>query len=127
MPTATASDVFLEIDTDLADAEIEGDENDPSDDGMLGPVSRDVDRMSSPPADGTDDRKDLEAVLCALRIATGNAPDGQDRTAQSVSSGRTQKQYDASTVEKLKQRARFLGAEEQLIDPGNQQADFEVF
>lgn len=109
MPTASPSDVQNELDTTLSDPDIAA---------VLGRVERDVDREDSPPADGTDDRQDLEAVLAALRIATGNAPDATDRTASEAQSGRTSRTYEASTVAALRQRARFLGASDNLVGGG---------
>lgn len=117
MPDATADDVRIEIDTSLSTSDI----ND-----ILERVSRDIARQDNTPASGTDDRRDLEAVLAALRIATGNAPSGGDRTASAVSSGRSRVDYDGSTVEELRRRARFIGAPEALVG-GQPQADFEVF
>jgi hypothetical protein len=75
MSTADARDVQVEIDTGLAPGDINS---------ILSQVERDVSRMDDPPAKGTDDRKDLEAVLAALRIATGVGPDSSDRTASEV-------------------------------------------
>lgn len=95
----TPADVHVEIDTQLEDSDI----ND-----MLDLVERDIDREygSNPGFDDDQHRKDFEAALAALRIAEGNAPDAQDRTAEKVSTGRTSRTYEASTVATLRQRVR---------------------
>lgn len=111
MPTATASDVRLEIETYLSDADIEGDPNVADDDGILGRVERDLLReMSSPPGEGSVDRQDLEAVLAALHIATT-----RDRAESQAQSGRTSASYEESLIDQLRSRARRLGAPDTLI------------
>lgn len=111
MPTADASDVRVEIETYLDDADIEGDSNDPNDDGILGRVERDIEReLSDPPADGTNDRQDLEAVLAALFIATT-----RDRAEDRVQSGRTSVSYEQSLIDQLRARAKSLGANDALV------------
>lgn len=102
MATATASDVNVEITTYLDDPAI-GD--------IIDRVDRDIDReLSDPPSDGTDDRKDLEAVLAALFIATS-----RDRAEESVSSGRTSATYEQSLIDELRARAKRLGANDALV------------
>jgi hypothetical protein len=103
MVTATPTDVRVELDTTL---------DDPAISDIIGRVARDIDREPDPPADDTDDRQDLEAVLAALHIATQ-----RDRTASEAQTGRTAQTYEASTVQTLRERARRLGASESLI-PG---------
>jgi len=111
MVDATAPDVRLEIETYLDDEEIEGDPNDPDDDGIIGRVSREIDRaMSDPPSAGTAERQDLEATLAALWIATR-----LDRAESKASSGRTSATYEESVVETLRASARRLDAPEDLI------------
>lgn len=102
MPTTAGTsptEVKKEIDTGLSDSDI----ND-----VLDLTERDIDREygSSPGFDDTQHRIDFEAALAALRIAEGNAPDAQDRTASTVQSGRTSQTYEASTVATLRQRVR---------------------
>lgn len=100
MPTATAADVRVEIETHLADSDITS---------ILDVVERDIDRTyPSPGFEDTQHRQDLEAVLCALRIA-----EGRDRRAESVTSGRTSTEYETSTVAALRRRVRRL-------DPGSE-------
>jgi hypothetical protein len=96
----SAAGVRAEIDTELSDIDISD---------VLSRVERDITRAYSSGTDdfdGTQHRIDFEAALAALRIAEGNAPDAQSRTAAEVSSGRTGVTYDASTVEALRQRVR---------------------
>lgn len=115
MPTATASDVRVEINTYLSDAEIEGDSNDASDDGILGVIERDIDRTYTDPGfEDTAHRRDFEAVLCALRIA-----EGRDRRAESETSGRTTTEYETSTVESLRRRVRRLDPGSEFGHPGS--------
>lgn len=93
------TEVNREIDTDLSDSDI----ND-----VLDAVERDIDREYGPTPGFVDDqhRTDFEAALAALRIAEGNAPDAQDRTASDVQTGRTSVVYESSTVATLRQRVR---------------------
>lgn len=111
MPTDAGTDadaVRVEISTHLDDAAIEGDSNDPDDDEILGRVERDIDReYDDSDFEDTQHRKDFEAVLAALRIASG-----RDRRAESVQSGRTRTTYEASEVASLRARLRRL-------DPGD--------
>jgi hypothetical protein len=96
----TPTDVHFEIDTNLSNSDISD---------VLSRVERDIDRAYSSGTgdfDGTQHRIDFEAALAALRIAEGNAPDAESRTAAEVSSGRTSVTYDASTVDALRQRVR---------------------
>ncbi|WP_459191827.1 hypothetical protein [Halosimplex sp. J119] len=110
MPTASADDVRVEVDTYLDDTDIEGADGDPDDDGILGRIERDIDReMDAPPGDGTDERRDLEAVLAALFIATT-----RDRAESKASSGRTSATYEESVVDQLRSRAKHLGAPDSL-------------
>lgn len=102
MPTASASDVRVEIETYLDDADIAP---------IIARVDRDIGReLSDPPADGTDDRKDLEAVLAALFIATS-----RDRAESKVSTGRTSATYEQSMIDQLRARAKSLGANDALV------------
>lgn len=106
MPTASASDVRVEIDTKLSDVEIEGDS---TTEGILDVVERDIDReYDSAVFEDSQHRQDFEAVLGALRIATG-----RDRRADAVSSGRTSTEYETSAVAGLRSRVRRL-------DPGSE-------
>lgn len=108
MPTASAADVRIEIETHLDDAAIEGAGGNG---GILARVDRDIEReLDSPPADGTDDRQDLEAVLAALFIATS-----RDRAEESVQSGRTSVSYEQSVIDELRARAKRLGANDALV------------
>lgn len=102
MATAGPADVRVEIDTYLDDPQITA---------VIDRVVRDIDReMSSPPADGTDDRKDLEAVLAAIHIATS-----RDRAESKASSGRTSATYEESMIDQLRGRAERLGAPDSLL------------
>lgn len=114
MVTAAADDVRVEIDTYLDDPDIAD---------ILGRVDRDIERaMSDPPADNTDDRQDLEAVLAALFIATS-----RDRAASSSQSGRTSVTFEQSAIDELRSRARRLGAPESLLGTtGRTRKNFEV-
>lgn len=105
MATATPSDVRIEIDTYLDDPVIAD---------VIDRVIRDIEReMDSPPADGTGDRQDLEAILAALHIATS-----LDRAEEAASSGATSVEYEDSLIEALKARAKRLGASDELIGIG---------
>jgi hypothetical protein len=103
MPTGigtSATDVRVEIDTDLSDLDIAD---------VLDRAERDINRAySSGTGDfaDSDHRIDFEAALAALRIAEGNAPDAESRTAEEVSSGPTSVTYEASVVQTLRQRVR---------------------
>lgn len=121
MPTATASDVRIEIDTYLDDAEIEGAQDDSDDDGILGRVERDIEREEGMPEPGTPDRRDLEAVLAALHIATTH-----DRAESRSQSGRTSVTYEESMIDELKARAQRLGATDALIGVGGAKPTFSV-
>jgi hypothetical protein len=124
MPTAGASDVRIEIDTHLSDTEIEGDSTDDTSTGILGRVERDIEReMDSPPAAGTDDRRDLEAVLAAIHIATT-----RDRADSQTKSGRTSVTYEESLIDQLRSRARRLDAPDSLLglDGGKPTASIHV-
>lgn len=108
MPEATADDVRVEIDTGLSDAEIEGDSNDPDDDGIIGRVERDWKReYDSGDFDDTQHIQDFEATLTALRIA-----EGRDRRAESEDRESASIDYETNEVENLRQRVR-------LLDPGD--------
>jgi len=109
MVTASADDVRVEIpETYLDDADIEGQSGDG---GILARVDRDIEReMSQPPADNTDDRRDLEAVLAALFIATS-----RDRAESETQSGRTSATYEEDLVDQLRARAKRLGAPDSLV------------
>ena len=116
-PTAKPDDVYMEIDTDLEPENIIK---------LLKRVSRDISRTSNPPEPGTSKRRDMESVLTALRIATGRSPDGGDRAASEVGSGRTSVTYEASIVEELKRSARFLGVPDELVDGARSMGSYEV-
>jgi hypothetical protein len=108
MVTAEADDVRIEIETYLDDAAIEGPNGS---DGILARVERDLEReLTDPPDDGTADRRDLEAVLAALFIATT-----RDRAEESVKSGRTSTTYEQSLIDQLRARAKRLGATDELV------------
>lgn len=111
MPEATASDVRLEIDTVLEDAEIQGASDDPDDDGLLGRIEREIDREYADDPDvtfeDTQHRADFEAVLTALRIA-----EGLDRRAEEAQTGRSSRSYETSEIANLRKRVRRL-------DPGD--------
>lgn len=113
-PAATPADVRLEYDTDLADAEV----ND-----YIDRANREVERHTD--ADGMDTalRSDLEAALAAYWIATRS----EDRAAESVQSGRTQVDYEASVVEELLATVRSLDPSGNLPPERREQAHFEVF
>jgi hypothetical protein len=103
MTDATASEVRIEIDTTLGDTEINN---------IISRVERDIEReMDSPPSSGTDKRKDLEAVVAALFIA-----ETRDRSASKVQTGRTSKTYEQSQIDKLRGRAKRLGAPDSLLN-----------
>jgi hypothetical protein len=93
------SQVRNELDTELSDSDI---------DDMLDLVERDIDREygANPGFDTTQHRQDFEAVLAALRIAEGNAPDAQDRTAEEVQTGGSSVTYEASVVARLRKTVR---------------------
>jgi len=117
MPT----DVHFEIDTSLSDPDISD---------VLSRVERDITRAYSSGTgdfDGTQHRVDLEAALTALRIAEGNAPDAESRTAAEVSSGRTSVTYDASTVDALRQRVRRRDPGSEFGTPANVQRDTDRY
>lgn len=98
MSEATTTDVAEELDTTL-------DGNDVKD--VINRVSRDIDREYDDPGFvDAQHRADFEAALAALRIAEGNAPDAQSRTADEVTTGRTTRSYEASTVKSLRKRVR---------------------
>jgi len=101
MPTnagTSPTDVKNELDTDVPDSDISD---------VLDLVERDIDRTYiNPGFASSQHRIDFEAALAALRIAEGNAPDAQDRTASEVSTGRSSVTYEASTVATLRQRVR---------------------
>ncbi|WP_089650094.1 hypothetical protein [Halobacterium hubeiense] len=100
--TASPSDVQLEIDTYLDDSKISS---------IIDRVGRDIERvMDDPPAAGSDDRQDLEAVLAAIFIA-----ETHDRAEESEQSGRTSATYEESMVDQLRGRAKRLGAPDSLI------------
>jgi hypothetical protein len=99
MPEASIDDVRVEIDTTLSDGDISD---------VLDRVARDIDReYDAPGFDDTQHRQDFEAVLAALRIASG-----RDRRAEEVTSGRTSQTYETSEVKELRNRVRRL-------DPGD--------
>jgi len=100
--TATADDVYLEIDTYLGKQKVSK---------IIDRVSRDLEReLEEPPAADTDKRQDLEAVLAALFIATTH-----DRAEESVQSGRTSVSYEQSLINELRSRAKRLGATDELV------------
>jgi len=115
MTTASSSDVRIEIDTFLPDPEI---------DKIIQRTNRDIEReMPDPPDPGTNDRRDLEAVLSALHIVTS-----RDRAESSATTGRTTANYETSMVSDLTSRARRLGAPESLLGTtGPDYTNFEVF
>lgn len=99
MPEASASDVRVEIDTMLDDADITA---------ILAVVDRDIAReYPSSAFESTQHEQDFEAVLTALRIAAG-----RDRRAESASSGRSSTEYETAEIDSLRQRVRRL-------DPGD--------
>jgi len=102
VPTASPADVRIEIDTYLDDPEISS---------IISRIERDIGReMDDPPAGSTADRRDLEAVLAAIYIATT-----RDRAESKASSGRTSATYEESLVDQLRSRAQRLGAPDRLI------------
>ena len=105
MPVATPTDVHAELDTNLSDSDIIT---------VLERVERDIDREygATPGFSGPQHRTDFEAALAALRIAVANAPDGQDRTAEEVSTGASSVRYETDIVAALRKRVR-------RRDPGN--------
>lgn len=107
-PVATADDVRREIDTVLDDEAIEGDADDPDDNGILGRVAREIGReYDDEDFEDEDHRRDMEATLAAFRIASG-----RDRRAESVQSGRSRVDYEVSEVQSLQASVRRL-------DPGD--------
>lgn len=96
----SATDVRVEIDTKLTDSDISD---------ILSRIEREINRQYPDP-DFVDNqhRKDFEAVLTALRIASG-----RDRRGESVSSGRTETTYETSEIANLRGRVRRL-------DPGDE-------
>lgn len=93
MPEANASDVRVEIDTELDNTEIGT---------LLNRIEREWKReYSTSDFDGTDHIQDFEAALAALRIA-----EGRDRRAESVGSGRSRVEYETAEIENLRQRVR---------------------
>jgi len=69
-------------------------------------IDREYDAASDVTFEDTQHRKDFEAALTQLRIATG-----RDRRADSVQSGRSSTEYETSEVAAIRQRVRRL-------DPG---------
>lgn len=99
MAEATASDVRVELDTDLANSEITD---------ILSRVERDWKReYASGDFQDTQHIQDFEATLTALRIASGRG-----RRAESESRESASIDYETSEVENLRQRVRQL-------DPGD--------
>lgn len=100
MPEATASDVRVEIDTILEDADITT---------LTARIEREWQRVyDSSDFEDAQHIQDFEATLTALRIA-----EGRDRRAESVSSGRTSTDYETAEVDSLEKRV-------QRLDPGNE-------
>jgi hypothetical protein len=101
MPEASPEDVRLEIDTHLDDPKIEK---------LIGRKARDIER--DPNVGGLDDpdRRDLEAVLTAIHIATR-----LDRAEESVGAGPASVDYEESMIEELRADARRLGATDELL------------
>jgi len=101
MPEASVSDVRLELKTQLDDPEVTS---------LIGRVAREIDReYNDDPSVTFEDvqhRSDFEAVLTALRIASG-----RDRRSEKVRTGRSQVTYETSEIDNLRQRVR-------RIDPG---------
>ena len=108
MPTDAGTDpanVRVEIDTRLADGEIDDTSGDGN--GILQRIEREWQREYDTTAfDGADHIQDFEAVLAALRIA-----EGRDRRGEEVQSGRTSTTYETAEVANLRKRLRRL-------DPG---------
>lgn len=104
MPEAQSSDVRLEIDTHLDDSKIST---------LIERKARDIDRDDTISGLSTEDRRDLEAILTALHIATR-----LDRSESSAKSGRTSVSYEQSMIEELKADARRLGGTDKLIGIG---------
>ncbi|AXR78990.1 hypothetical protein [Natrarchaeobaculum sulfurireducens] len=104
MTLAEPDDVRLEIDTNLEDDRITK---------VIERKARDIDRDDGVPVLDEPDRRDLEAVLAALHIATK-----LDRATSSQQLGNAQKSYEESMVEELRADARRLGATDELIGVG---------
>ncbi|WP_435552757.1 hypothetical protein [Natrinema sp. CGMCC1.2065] len=104
MATATPTDVRLEIDTKLGDEKIQK---------VIERKARDIDRDDNVGGLDEPDRRDLEAVLAALHIATK-----LDRAASSQQVGNAQKSYEESSVDELRADARRLGATDELLGIG---------
>lgn len=95
MAEATPSDVRIEIDTDLSDLDISD---------IIDRVARDIDReYESGDFENTQHRRDFEAVLTALRIASG-----RDRRAINASSESAQIQFEVAEVKSLRRRVNRL-------------------
>lgn len=93
MPTATPSDIRVEIDTGLDDSGISA---------ILDRVEREIDRAyDNPDFVDTDHRRDFEATLAALRIA-----EGRDRRAAEASTGGVSTNYEIDEITQLRKRVR---------------------
>lgn len=100
MPEATATDVRVELDTDLDDPEITD---------IIERVEREWQRYyGTSDFQDTQHIQDFEAALTALRIA-----EGRDRRGIDVSTGRSGVEYETAEVESLRKRVS-------RADPGNE-------
>ncbi|KDE60621.1 hypothetical protein EL22_00065 [Halostagnicola sp. A56] len=104
MATATPADVLLEIDTNLSDEKIEK---------VIERKARDIDRDDNIGGLDEPDRRDLEAVLAAIHIATK-----LDRATSNQQLGNAQKSYEESSIDELRADARRLGATDELLGIG---------
>ena len=105
-PLADPSDVRIEIDTKLDGDTITS---------VLERKARDIDRSDEVSGLNAADRRDLEAVLAALHIATK-----LDRSTSSERLGNGQKSYEESLVDELRSDARRLGATDELLGIGGE-------
>jgi hypothetical protein len=103
---ASPSDVRLEIDTNLDNDTIQS---------VIERKARDIDRDDEVSGLDDPDRKDLEAVLAALHIATK-----LDRSTSTERLGNAQKTYEDSLVDELRSDARRLGATDELLGLGGE-------
>lgn len=92
-----ASDVRVEIDTDLLDSDIQD---------ILDRVERDIDREYSTGADDFEDtqhRVDFEASLAAYRIGTGRDPRASRERVGDITI-----EYEANQIDRLRRRVNLL-------------------
>lgn len=104
MPEASPEDVRLEIDTHLDDDKILK---------LIERKARDISRDSEINGLSAEDRRDLEAIVTAIHIATR-----LDRAESSSKAGPVSVDYEESMIEELRSDARRLGATDELLGIG---------